>query len=134
MKSISVKIPTLIQLSKAFRDVLVVDGGNGTYVSFGNGSTVDLTDLGKTASLKFSPEEEWSWCVGENSFTKLDNDDLRILFPKRKFKTPRQSVDVGCNSINLDSNLNIMVGSHTCTEEEITGIEELLAVRREMKN
>lgn len=136
MKSISVKLPTLAKLAEAFNDITVVSGGTGTYVSFGNESSIDLKDLDKTISLTFSSGDDWTWCVtpDESSYTGIDTDDLRTLFPKRRFKSPRRHVRVGCNSIRIDDNLDIIVGinDHKCTENEIAEIEELLATRREM--
>ena len=133
MKPVSVKIPKLDKLPLSFNDVQVFSD-NGAYVNFGNNSNIDFEDIGKTISLTFSPED-WTWCIGISSHTSIDTDDLCTLFPKRKFKAPRRCARIGCTSVRIDDNLDIVVGSeqHKCTEEEITQVEELLAARREMK-
>ncbi len=133
MKSISVKFPTIKGLAKAFpRGVEIFNEKGDAFVSFGLDSTVSLKNLGKTVSLTLSPKHDWQW-VGVTIHTRLDVDDLRTLFPRRKFKEPLCHTKIGCTSLSIEANLDISLGSHTCTEEQIENIEELLAARREMK-
>ncbi len=133
MKPVNVKIPTLAKLAEMFHDVRICAVNNGTYANFGNNSEIDLEDIGKTISLSFCAEECWTSCVDDNSFTSINTDDLRVLFPKRKFKSPRRNVKVGCNSVCINNHSQLVSGVHVLTEEEITGVEELIATWRQMK-